>query len=472
MTTEAQGEASQTLLQYSISPGTVAFGSTVTFTLTALNAGAKAITFNPGDKITLQMPVGSTAADLLVNATVGATSLSPGFMFAQVTAQQGAFIVAVLSSATIAPGAALQFQVSGAQINKKGTGGQQETVISLPVNETIASIRNSTFLTVTKMLPSLDVQCSADPQTVGLRQPTNISWTATGAAYVILTPGTRRQECKGIISQGVFQNVIAEQVPMTTFQVTAYTDDQRSVSATVNVETHRPVIDFGPQNLAPIGYQDSVTLTWSTQYATSVALAPSPYPPQVAPSGSLAVVPSTLVADPNAPAVVFTLTADGYRAPGDKQAQATVEVRLQPVEITSFGFPQPPPAASYPVAVVKNGLQTIDQIGTTPDIYQLTATGAGGPLVRTIGPGPWLQIVYFGGTPAAVAPGGTCTLSWQTRNAASATLNGNPVTLTPSGDGQTGSTTVSPATTTVYEFAVTGTSGQSISNTITVAVSS
>ncbi|KTS23839.1 hypothetical protein NS228_01930 [Methylobacterium indicum] len=472
MTTEAQDAASRPLLQYAIDPATVAFGSTVIFTLTASNAGAGEIAFAPGDTIRLQMPVGPGATDLLVNSTVGTTSLSSGFVFAQPQAQPGTFAVAVLEATTIAPGAALQFQVSGAQINKTGTGGQQATAISLPVTESIGKARTGTSLVVTKTLPSLSVQCAADPQNVGLRQPTSVSWTATGATYVVLMPGNLRQDCTGLVSQGVFRNVIAEQVPVTTFQVTAHTDDQRSASATVNVETRRPTITFGPQGLPPIGYQDGVTLTWTTHYATGVYLTPSPYPPQVGPSGSLAVVPSTLATDPNAPTVVFALAADGYRGPGDKPARETVEVRLRPVEIMSFGFPRKPPEPSFPVAVVQNGLQQIAQIGVAPDIYRLTATGAGGPLVRHIGPGPWLAIEYFGGAPAAVAPGGTCALSWQTRNAASATLNGTPVTLTPSGDVQTGGITVSPAATTIYEFAVTDASGHAISNKTTIVVSS
>lgn len=465
MATDAALGASTTLLQYSIDPLDVVFGSSVTFTLTALNNGTDTITFNPGDTITLQMPVGSAATDLLVNSKVGTTSLSSGFVFTQAQGQPGGFIIAVLTPATIASGTPLQFQVTGAQINTTGTTGQQTTPVSLPVNESIGATEDGTFVVVTKIPPPLSVSCSASPQTVGLNQPTNISWTATGAAYVILMPGNLRQNCSGTYSKGVFSNVVPPQVPVTSFQVTAYTDDQRSVpSLPVNVQTVPPTITFGPQNLAPIGYNDSVTLTWSTQYANSVYLTPTNQQSQVAPSGSLAIVPSTVIATPNAGSVVFTLTAYGYGGP--KATNVTVPFR--PVEILSFGYPVAPPAPSFPVAVVQNGMQQIVPIGANPNIYQLTATGAGGPLVRYLGPGPWLEIIYFGGTPNPVASGGTCTLSWQTQNATAATLNGTPVTLT-SGNG---STTVSPTATTVYTLAVTDANGNSISNQVTIAVSS
>ncbi len=462
--------ASNTLLQYSIVPASVNFGATVTFTLTALNNGSQDIKFRPADSISLLLPVGAGAADLLINSNVGATSLTTGFIFTQVQAQPGGFLVAVNAEQTIEPGVSLSFQISGAQINATSTKGVQPTSVSLPVTESIGMSTNHTFLAVMKTPPPLAVSCSASPQIVGLNQPTNISWTATSAAYVILTPGNLRQECSGIYSKNVFNSVVPPQVPVTPFQVTAYTDDQQSVgSIPVNVQTVPPVIDFGPRNLPPIGYQDSVTLTWATQYANAVYLTPTRQPPQVAPSGSLPIKPSTVAALPNASSVTFTLTAYGYQDAVHK----TVTVQFQPVRILYFGYSAPPPAQSSPLAVVQNGIQTIFQTASNPDIFQLTASGAGGPLVRYLGPGPWLEIIYFGGAPNPVAPGKPCTLSWVTQNAKSATLNGAPVTLNPSDNNQqTGTSTVSPTIATVYTLAVVDAEGDTIANQITISVSS
>lgn len=468
MAAEAALAASNTLLNYSITPTTATYGATgVTFTLTALNNGSQDITFNPGDTITLSMPVGSGGTDLLVNSSVTPVSLAFGFQFVQVSGQPGLFLVGALSQQTIASGMALAFQVIGAQINTASTKGLQPTPISMPVNETIGTSGNTSYVVVTKTLPALAVSCTASPTIVGLNQPTSISWTATSANYVILMPGNLRQNCSGILSQGIFSNVVPAQVPVTPFQVTAYTDDgQQQPSFPVNVQTVPPTIDFGPQNLPPIGYQDTVTLQWTTQYANTVYLSPM-QPPQVGPSGSMTIKPSKY-ALPNANSVVFTLTAYGYLGAVNK----TVTINFLPVQILSFGYPVPPPTDQQPVAVVQNGLQQILQTGTNPNTYQLTATGAGGPLTRFLGPGPWLEIMYFAGTPNPVASGATCTLSWVTQNAVSATLNGSPVTLNQGANNQqTGSTAVSPTVSTVYTLAVTDASGNTMASQITVAVS-
>ena len=319
-------------------------------------------------------------------------------------AQPGGFLVAVNAEQTVEPGVSLSFQIGGAQINTTSTKGVQPTAVSLPVTESIGMSTNQAFLAVMKTPPPLAVSCSASPQIVGLNQPTNISWTATSAAYVILTPGNLRQECSGIYSKNVFNSVVPPQVPVTPFQVTAYTDDQQSVgSIPVNVQTVPPVIDFGPTESAAdrlSGQRDADVGHPIRQCRLSHADASTP--PQVTPSGSLPIKPSTVAALPNATSVTFTLTAYGYCSDA---VHKTVTVQFQPVRILYFGYSAPPPAQSSPLAVVQNGIQTIFQTASNPDIFQLTASGAGGPLVRYLGPGPWLEIIYFGGAPNPVAPG-------------------------------------------------------------------
>jgi hypothetical protein len=428
---------SNTLLNYSIRPTHADYGTTVTFTFIALNNGPQDITFTPDDEIVLVMPVGNTESDLLVNSDVTAASLSWGFVFVKLSGEPGEFRVGVVAPRTITSGMSLVFQVSGAQINTTSTKGLQPTAISVPVNETIGSSINTDYVVVTKTPPELAVSCVASPTAVGLNQPTSISWKAASASYVILVPGHQRQSCSGIYSLGIFKNVVASQVPITPFQVTAYTDDQQQVhSIPVNVETVQPTIDFGPQNLPPIGYEDTVTLQWTTKYATAVYLSPGQSDP-VEPVDSLTIKPSSY-ALPNASSVTFTLTAHGYLGPVNK----TVTIYFQPVRILSFGYPSWPPTDRPPVAVVQNGLQQIQVVGVKPTIYQLTATGVGGPLTRYIGPGRWLEIMYFGATPNPVAPGELCKILCVTLNADSRTFEvaetaalatpiGSPVTIDP-----------------------------------------
>lgn len=103
-------------------------------------------------------------------------------------------------------------------------------------------------------------------------------------------------------------------------------------------------------------------------------------------------------------------------------------------------------------------------------------------ITRTAGPSPVIAGMFFGAatapttpapptvslaaTPAAIAPGASATLSWQSTNAASVTITPTVGTVAASG-----TRTVSPTSTTTYTATATNAAGQSVTATAVVSVS-
>ncbi|MDB4387530.1 CotH kinase family protein, partial [Akkermansiaceae bacterium] len=101
---------------------------------------------------------------------------------------------------------------------------------------------------------------------------------------------------------------------------------------------------------------------------------------------------------------------------------------------------------------------------TTTTNYTLTAIGNSGTSQRivTVAVSDQPVIEDFSANPAVVNQGGSATITWQTYNTTSVTLDGSPVSLT-------GTTSVTPSSTTSYTLAATNAAGTT-SETITVPV--
>jgi hypothetical protein len=109
---------------------------------------------------------------------------------------------------------------------------------------------------------------------------------------------------------------------------------------------------------------------------------------------------------------------------------------------------------------------------TTTTTYTLTATGPGGTInattTVTVGTATSAspQILRFEANPVTIAPGQNSTLSWATNNATSVSINNGVGTVQPNG-----SVTVSPQQTTTYILTATNAQGQSVTDPVTVTVS-
>ena len=220
---------------------------------------------------------------------------------------------------------------------------------------------------------------------------------------------------------------------------------------------------------AMIAAGDAVTLVWATTSTPNVSIAPGIG--SVGRSGSVVVHPTQTT--------TYTLTASGPIGSVTKQVTITVV---------------PPPTATFsaaPASVsagesatlgwtttdatsvsIDHGVGTVAASGTasvspaSTTTYTLTASGIGGSVTRqaTVTVTPPKPQITFAASPRTIAEGESSTLSWTVSNATSVSIDhdlGNR--------GATGSTAVSPATTTTYRLTATGPGGSS-SAQVTVTV--
>ncbi|MEN8225656.1 MAG: hypothetical protein ABFS05_09890 [Bacteroidota bacterium] len=221
--------------------------------------------------------------------------------------------------------------------------------------------------------------------------------------------------------------------------------------------TTQPVISF---DAAPgdIAIGESSVLTWTSINAETCTIEPDIGIVDL--NGSVTVTPSETT--------VYTLTATGSDASATAQAVVTVV---------------PPPTVSFsadPAAISSGGVSTltwtatdadtvtIDQgVGTVPvngsiDVYPLvtttytiTATGTGGSTASqttvTVAPAPEIT---FAVSPQSIAAGESATLTWNSSNADTVSID-NGIGSVP----LSGSLSVSPALTTTYTITASGSGG-------------
>ncbi|HEY1184636.1 MAG TPA: OmpA family protein [Bryobacteraceae bacterium] len=105
---------------------------------------------------------------------------------------------------------------------------------------------------------------------------------------------------------------------------------------------------------------------------------------------------------------------------------------------------------------------------TATTTYTLTATGPNGSTTQTVQVtvgASSAQILRFAASPSSIATGGQSTLSWSTAGATTVSISPGIGTVAANG-----STTVSPASTTVYTISATGTDGKTVTAAAQVTV--
>ena len=244
-----------------------------------------------------------------------------------------------------------------------------------------------------------------------------------------------------------------------------YVDD---VAITASGSTPAPTIDSYSASPTTITSGGSSTLSWNTTNATSCTINGS----SVAVDGSMTVSPTTTT--------TYTLTATG--SGGSVSQDVTVTVNAAAPVIDSFSANpttidaggsstlswNTTNATSCTIngsSVAVDGSMTVSPTATTT--YTLTATGDGGSVsqdvtvtVNAVTPAP--SIDSFSASPTTIDEGNSATLSWNTTNATSCTIDGSSVAVD-------GSMSVSPTSTTTYTLTATG-DGGTVSQDVTVTV--
>src|ERR1700680_3960462 len=148
--------------------------------------------------------------------------------------------------------------------------------------------------------------------------------------------------------------------------------------------------------------------------------------------------------------------------------QPSITLAAQPSTVSSGSSTVLTWNASNASSVSVSGLGTFPATGsvkvtpTATTTYTATATGPGGTTqsstvvsVTTSGPPP---TVVLSAQPSIIAPGASAVLSWTTTNTTSVSIAGVGTF------GATGSTMVTPASTTTYPATATGPGGTAVSN--------
>ncbi|HEX6097189.1 MAG TPA: hypothetical protein VF432_12750 [Thermoanaerobaculia bacterium] len=446
-------------LTYAMSPASATVSTTQSFVLTITNPSSQfpVTVQKAGDRISL-----SNWSSL--TASVGQISPVPPPSTNWRIGLATSFIeIFVIADTVIAPGASVSFQINNVAIDANVGQG---SVVVLEVIGGIAA--NPPAIQIGKLGAELQIFAYANPVTVGLGQTTMLNWTIVKGLYVtVVPPGDGREYPRQGIGPYSFAIPVQpfQDQRQTTFTATVHQDVGTFLSAPVTVNLSEPVITmFENDPSAPLSIDGSLTLRWNSVYATSATLTPTTGGANVPTAGTKSYTSFNLkkLVTNNAPQLVFTLVAQGFKQAAKRQ----LVLPLQPVAINWFRYADM--AHNGFTHDVSNATSvTLPSISGTPP-YRLTAQGPLGPVSQVLG-GGGVEVLVLNADPPAILAGDSTTIHFQVQLASRAVLEPGGIPLQFDGSG-IGQTVVSPAATTTYTLVATDPAGNQASSPITVTV--
>jgi hypothetical protein len=342
-------------------------------------------------------------------------------------------------------------------------------VFQLVVTDSLGGKGTARVMVTTASGNKLQIQFFiANPPTIQAGQSSTLSWSVTNSTSVTLN---------GVSVQAVGSSSVAP-TATTTYTLTATnagTNTTVTATQTVVVNGSNTKVVYCYASPSNIVSGESSTLSYQTTNATSVAITPGIG--SVALSGSQVVTPTT--------STTYTVTATG--------ANGTTDSCSASVQVTTGQVPQIIRFSAIPATItaggsstllwsvqnattvsINNGVGTSVSLGgsqpvspTTTTTYTLTATNAAGSVTSqaTVTVNPAVTITSFTASPnPSPSPGTAVNLSCVAANATSLTMNG----LSYSGSSATA--TVAPQATTAYTCIASGSSGQTVQQSLTVTV--
>ncbi len=260
--------------------------------------------------------------------------------------------------------------------------------------------------------------------------------------------------------------------------------------ATRKVGSSPPIADAGPNQYGiPAG---TVTLNGSGSYdplgeTLTYSWVQILGPPVTINNANQAVATFTAAAGQNYSFRLTVTNTDGLKATATTTVTTTAPGQVDIIQFTASPANVAAGQAATLTWVVQNATSVSITPGpgavnaqsgstsvtpTTTTTYTLTATGPGGSVnatttvtvsaVTSASP----QILRFEANPVTISPGQNSTLSWATNNATTVSINNGVGSVAPNG-----SVTVSPTQTTTYILTATNSAGQSVTDPVTVTVS-
>jgi phospholipase C len=320
--------------------------------------------------------------------------------------------------------------------------------------------------------PQATIAFDAQPTTINQGQSTTISWQATNASTVSISPSVLPA------GQAYPMSGSAQVSPTqtTTYTATATDSGGRAVSSAITVTVvpagSQPTISLSisPQVVAS---GQTATITWQSTNATSVTIKPSILPEDTTSldlSGSAVIVPTatttyTAVATgaggvtAQTTATVNIMTVSLNASPATINAGQSATLSWTSANATNLSIDQGINAVTAP-----SGSITVNPAATTT--YTITATnGAATATAQATVNAP--LSVTLAAKPANITPGQQSTLTWNARGATSLTIDNGVGAV----NGAQGSQAVSPTQTTTYTITAADATGHTTTAATTVTVS-
>jgi len=309
------------------------------------------------------------------------------------------------------------------------------------------------------------------PDTIVQGQSTTLTWQVTNAASFSISPAVG----SGTLPFSGSASVSPSQT--TTYTATAADSQGRTATKTITVtvvpQGSAPTMNI---TVAPsvVAASQPVTLTWASTNATSVSITPSILgddQTSLALSGSATVTPTATT--------TYTATATGA---GGVTAKSSATVNILTVSLTAtpatIGAGQTA-TLNWNTNIADGTTLSIDQgigavngpsgsLSVSPaatTIYTITATNGTATATAQATVNAPLSVT-LAANPINIAPGGHSTLSWQSRGAASLSIDNGVGAVT----GPSGSTQVSPTQNTTYTITAADAQGNTTTAQATVSV--
>jgi hypothetical protein len=201
---------------------------------------------------------------------------------------------------------------------------------------------------------------AATPTTINSGTSSALSWAATGATMIAITPGT-------FTSTSASGSTKVSPTATTTYMLTA-TNAAGSTTSTLTVTVNgltTPTISSFTSNPTTITSGSSSTLSWATTGATSLAITPGTFTSTSA-SGSTKVSPTATT--------TYTLTATNAVGSSTSTARVTVTASGGPLTITTTSCPGGTQGSAYA------GCTIIASGGSPPYTYSVNSNANFSPL--------------------------------------------------------------------------------------------
>lgn len=462
-------QAPTTVYTYTLDPHQVIIGSTVTLLLTIANMDQIApdvpdtedqtiVVGIPSPSDALKDPDTATRALTRNPGSIRVVSRTEGWEAVMKDDPQGYYILA--SGPPIPPGHTVQIDLQQVQvIDCVGAA-------ILPVDE-VFSTQHGGVMVLKERAGSSIQEFYTEPGTVTLGKRTMLHWTVSGGTRVIIQPD-------GIVRPVTGTQVCSDALPMdvlpptTGYTLELWNDNDTFISQYALAHVGTVSVTLECDQPRPVSMGETVTLTWDSKYAkVPLQFTPSlPGAERPREKGSVTVDPFKYLL-PGQTSVTFTLRADGYTRGSDTGfATASVTIPCKVVQVLWFRYTDTTKKEFYFKTANATGAVQIDF--PAADSYTLTVDGPGGPIVRHLGPGKFLQVQTMSATPNPAPLNADVTVAYTTLNAVKASLNGQDVPLDIAT--QTGKSKVRATASTDLILTVTDKDGNSLSSQLPLVV--